>query len=359
MGNVPDLSHHLRALIGRQGPISVARFMELALGHPELGYYRRRDPLGLKGDFVTAPEVSQMFGELIGAWCAVVWSQMGRPDPLRLVELGPGRGTLMADALRVIRQTAPAFHQALRLHLVETSPVLKEKQAALLTDAAPSWHDTFGDVPMGPLLLIANEFFDALPVAQFERQADGWHERLVGEDGDGFRFVLSETTVPAPLDDGPAASVFETCDSGRRLAREIGGRLASAGGAALVIDYGHARPAFGDTLQAVRGHRYRPVLESPGEADLTAHVDFAALAAAARDAGAAAYGPIPQGEFLTRLGIGQRAERLSQGAGLAQAAEIVKACRRLIDRQEMGTLFKALAMTGPGQPAPPAFGATS
>ncbi len=363
------LADHLRRRIARQGPLTVARYMEEALGHPRHGYYRRRDPLGAAGDFITAPEISQMFGELIGLWCAVVWGALGSPAPVNLVELGPGRGTLMADALRAAGQT-PDFLAAVVVHLVETSPPLRARQRDALSAAglerAPAWHEDFESVPEGPLLLIANEFFDALPVRQFQRSREGWRERLVDvePEGDGFRFVLSPPFAGVPpaanawppgVDGAPEGSVIEVCPAGIGLARAIGERVARRAGAALIVDYGHTESAFGETLQAVKGHAFHPVLSEPGEADLTAHVDFAALARAGAEAGAHTFGPVDQGEFLERLGLDARAEALLAKATPEQAADIRAARRRLADADQMGALFKVLAIAGPNLPPPPGF----
>lgn len=358
------LAGHLRRRIAAEGPLTVAEFMADALGHPRHGYYTRRDPLGAAGDFVTAPEISQMFGELIGLWCAVVWQDMGSPDPVVVVELGPGRGTLMADMLRAAA-AAPGFLDAARLHLVETSPVLRERQADALAApvlaSAPVWHDSLDAVPAGPTLLIANEFFDALPIRQFQRTDEGWRERRVDTGGaGGFRFVLAP---PGPLDPlamkrlaaAPEGGVIEVCPAGLALAGVIGGRVAGHGGAALVVDYGAVESAAGETLQAVKDHAYHPVLAAPGEADLTAHVDFAGLATAAIEAGAAAFGPVPQGTFLESLGIGARAAALRIGATAGQTSDIRSAHRRLVDDSEMGTLFKALAVAHPAMVPPPGF----
>ena len=361
MGGLAD---HLRRRIAADGPLTVAEFMAEALGHPRHGYYMRRDPLGVAGDFITAPEISQVFGELIGLWCAVVWQEMGAPDPVVVVELGPGRGTLMADMLRAAA-TAPGFLGAARLHMVETSLVLRARQkealAAALLGSAPAWHDTFDSVPEGPMLLIANEFFDALPVRQFQRTDEGWRERRVGADEDGgFSFVLG---LLAPLDplamkrlaDAPGSGVIEVCSAGLVLAGAIGERVARHGGGALIIDYGPVDGAAGETLQAVKGHAYHPVLETPGEADLTAHVDFAGLAAAAAEVGARAHGPVSQGAFLDSLGIGARADALLVGATAQQTSDIRSARRRLVDENEMGSLFKAIAVAHPEMATPPGF----
>ncbi|MEX2642735.1 MAG: class I SAM-dependent methyltransferase [Acetobacterales bacterium] len=358
------LRDHLVRLIRDNGPIGIDRYMAEALGHPEYGYYRNRDPFGARGDFVTAPEVSQMFGELIGLWCAVVWEQAGGPAPLRLVELGPGRGTLMADALRAIRRTHPQMAGALDLHLVETSPALRQRQRQALPDVPAAWHDEVGGVPAGPAIVIANEFFDALPIRQFRRTATGWAERVVEVDGEedgegrlrfGFRRIGGDPAVPEAFANAPIGALCEACPGGRSVMAALAARIVSAGGAVLAIDYGHARSHPGDTLQAVQDHRPVGVLDTPGEADITAHVDFEVLADAARSAGAVAYEPVPQGDWLRRLGIGVRAERLKRTAGEAQAAGIDSAVARLIEPDGMGTLFKVLAATAPGMPVPPGF----
>ncbi|MBF0334268.1 MAG: SAM-dependent methyltransferase [Alphaproteobacteria bacterium] len=316
-------------------------------------YYHRRDPLGAPGDFTTAPEISQMFGELIGLWCAVVWQSMGAPDPVRLVELGPGRGTLMADLLRAAGMV-PAFRAAIRVHLVETSPALRARQAKAVPGA--TWHDSLAEVPDGPTLLVANEFFDALPIRQWVWIGGAWRERLVAGDETALTFTLGPPTQPPLVPGRPAdGDMIEDRPEGRAVASLIGARLARSGGAALIVDYGHARHAFGDTLQAVRRHRFHPVLEDPGEVDLTAHVDFEALAEAARAEGATTHGPIGQGEWLKALGIDTRAEMLSRDAG-AKALDIAAALRRLTHPTEMGTLFKVLAITHPGLAPPPASG---
>ncbi len=261
--------------------------MALALGHPEWGYYTTRDPFGRKGDFITASEISQVFGEMLGLWCVEVWRQMGAPDPVRLVELGPGRGTLMADALRAAA-VSPDFIRAAQVHLVETSPVLREAQRSALAGRDVVWHDRFDDIPEGPLLLVANEFFDALPVRQLQREADGWCERLVGNGPQGLQFVLSTPGAPsaALLDPGMRAgaaegAIAEIQPAALSIAAAISARLGAFGGAALIIDYGYMQSAAGDTLQAVRSHKPHDVLLDPGDADLTVHVDFAALARAA------------------------------------------------------------------------------
>ncbi|TVR97012.1 MAG: class I SAM-dependent methyltransferase [Rhodospirillales bacterium] len=359
----------LRDRIARDGPVSVAEFMAVALTHPQYGYYVRRRPLGRGGDFTTAPEVSQVFGELVGLWCLVVWQGMGRPDPVVLSELGPGRGTLMADALRACRGAEPAFLEAARLHPVEVSPALRAVQRTAIAGTCPGlaavWHDDFASVPDGPLLLIANEFFDALPVRQLVRTEAGWCERCVGlatpSGGEPRRFAFIDVALDEPpvlppgLAEAAPGCIVEVRPAGDALVRAIARRLRQYGGAALIIDYGHADSAPGDTLQAVRRHAYHPVLDRPGEADLTAHVDFATLAAAAREAGAMVFGPLPQGVFLGRLGAAERTRALQAHADPEQAALLGTGFRRLTHPREMGLLFKVLALSDPGGPVPPGF----
>ena len=339
--------------IRRRGALSVAEYMEIALAHPEHGYYRNRDPLGRQGDFITAPEISQIFGELIGLWCADAWQRMGAPDPVLLVELGPGRGTLMADALRAAT-VRPAFRTALRVHLVETSPVLRAAQKRALGDTV-SWHETFETLPHGPVLVIANEFFDALPAHQFVRTSEGWRERLVKLDasGDGLSFVLAERAtkaqrlVPTRLAEAPVGTQWEVSPTALVIAAQLGRRIADDGGAALVIDYGHVLGGTGETLQAVRGHERHEPLAEPGTADLTTHVDFAGLADAATGAGAACHGPVTQRAFLRALGLELRAAALVNAATEEQAPLVDSGARRLIEPGGMGTLFKALAIAHP------------
>ncbi len=355
------LEHEIHTIIRRDGPISVADYMALALGHPEHGYYRTRDPFGVHGDFTTAPEISQVFGELLGLWCAVTWRQMGAPDPVRLVELGPGRGTLMADALRAAA-TVPEFHTAADIHLVETSPTLRKSQRKTLAAVGLTWHDTLDGVPCGPMLVLANEFFDALPVQQFVRQDGAWRRRHIDIDSEENRlcFVLSDhiagdADLPEAVRGAGEGAMSEICRDGLKLAGEIGARLGADGGAALIIDYGPSQSGAGDSLQAVRGHAVHNVLLEPGSADLTAHVDFQSLAGAAQETGAAAYGPVPQGTFLKRLGIDARVDGLCDAVAPHQAGDIRTACRRLTNPTAMGMLFKAMALTAPGLPAPAGF----
>lgn len=348
------LGAEIAALIRQNGPIGVDRYMALCLGHPVYGYYRTRDPLGAQGDFTTAPEISQMFGELLGAWAAYVHGLMGQPDPLILIELGPGRGTLMADALRALRAAGIRVIP----HLVETSPVLRAAQEQSLAGTGATWHDGIETLPLGPAIILANEFFDCLPVRQFERRPTGWHERQIGLGPEGgFVFGLAPEPFPGLEAEGPEGALLSVPAAGLALVRGLAQRVCAAGGALLAIDYGHARPGFGDTLQAVARHSFADPLAAPGKADLTHHVDFAALARAAAGAGAQIHGPVDQGDFLFALGLRPRAERLKARATEAQAAAIDRAVARLTDRGRggMGSLFKVLAVSGPSLGPLPGF----
>ena len=307
-------------------------------------YYATRDPFA---DFTTSPEMSQAFGEILGLWAAIVWQSMGSPDPVILAEAGPGRGTLMADALRAIHRAASEFGGALRVHLVENSPRLRAIQAERLPGAF--WHDTTEQIPPGPMILLANEFFDALPIRQFVCRGDDWTERFV-HDG-----VFAEHPASSPGRAANDGEIVEICEPAIGIASAIGARLATQGGAALFLDYGPAESAAGDSLQALRGGEPADPLEDPGSADVTAHVDFAALARAARDAGAAAHGPIPQGKFLTRLGLVQRTAALARTQPPRQASDMMQAAQRLTELDRMGRLFKVLAVCHPALPTPPGF----
>jgi SAM-dependent MidA family methyltransferase len=354
----------IRRRIARDGPMSVSAFMALCLYDPEHGYYPNRDPLGATGDFITAPEISQMFGELIGLWAVEVWQEMGAPDPVQLIELGPGRGTMMLDALRAAR-AAPDFRRAVRVHLIEVSPALQQRQGETLRgvhDVPVRWHKTFGDAPSGPAVILANEFFDALPVNQAERRPDGWHERRITVNAGGeFAFTLAsepmeafKTNLPPSVAKAPVGQVFEWRSD--QWATDLALRVLG-GGAALVIDYGHARSSTGDTFQAVRSHRYASPLGMPGRTDLTAHVDFAALARAAGEAGARIHGPVEQGTLLKRLGIEPRALALQGGAPEDKRAGVAEALMRLVGTgpDDMGTLFKAMAISAPQDHDLPGF----
>jgi NADH dehydrogenase [ubiquinone] 1 alpha subcomplex assembly factor 7 len=349
-----ELGRLIARRIALTGPISLADFMAEALGHPRLGYYRKALPVGAAGDFTTAPEISQMFGELLGAWLAERWQAMGCPPRVNLVELGPGRGTLTSDALRATRGVA-GFHAALDVHLVEINEQLRTLQATALAAFKPAWHARFDEVPEGPMLLIANEFFDALPVRQFEKAERGWVERMVGlaDDGTTLRLALAPGVSPyaSALPDAPVGAQAELCEAGLSLAAEIGTRLEHDGGWALIVDYGHDG-ALGRSLQAVRSHHGANILDRPGETDLSAHVDFAALA---RATGRPTFGPVGQGDFLQGLGIARRAEALRAGATDAQRQAIDAALARLIAPDQMGTLFRVLAVGDSRSAAPVGF----
>jgi SAM-dependent MidA family methyltransferase len=358
------LETEIRRRIALTGPIAVAQYMTLCLTHPQHGYYTTHDPFGSRGDFVTAPEISQMFGELIGLWSAAAWRAMDSPEKIRLVELGPGRGTMMLDVLRAAR-VMPDFRAAILLHMIEISPALERLQRARLgaTDVPVSWHRSIDEVPDEPLIVLANEFFDALPIQQAVMCADGWHERVV-KIGDDEKLHFGIDRDPNPLLDkllpsGVRASKIGDIFEWRadQLALELGRRVVGARGAALIVDYGHCESAIGDTLQAVRGHAFADPLAVPGAADLTAHVDFQALGQAAGGMGARVHGPLTQAEFLRRLGIGQRASALKAAGPPENAAIIDAALQRLTDEEGtgMGRLIKVMALSSPGISALPGF----
>ena len=351
------LSALLAARIRAQGPLTLADFMSDCLLHPEHGYYATRDPFGRGGDFITAPEISQMFGELLGLALAQAWMDQGAPRPFVLAELGPGRGTLMADVLRATR-AVPGFATAARVVLVEASATLRRVQAETLAAHAPQWVDHIGQLPQGPLFLLANEFFDALPIRQFTRAEGGWSETVVGLDATGGLVFGKTAAAPigalaARLADTRPGDVVEICPAAPPIMAEMASRIATQGGAAIVVDYG-GWPSLGDTFQAMVDHRFADPLAQPGDADLTAHVDFAALAGAASPP-AAVSAMIDQGTLLSRLGLPARAARLAQNLTGAGLANHLAATRRLTDPTEMGTLFKALAIYPPGGPLPPGF----
>ena len=350
-----ELEKCLVQRIRSTGPMTVADYMHDCLLHPEFGYYSRHDPLGVSGDFTTAPEISQMFGELLGLALVQAWLDREAPRPACLAELGPGRGTLMADMLRASR-TVPEFPEAVSVHLVEASPVLREAQRKAI-DRPLHHHDLIESLPRIPLFLVANEFFDALPVRQFQRDGIAWRERMVGADSEGTLILgLSDPVSPELLADrlGDArdGDIVEIRPAASAIAGNIGARIAELGGVALVVDYGGQR-SLGDTLQAVQDHRSVPPLTDPGTADLTAHVDFEAIAHAARPAAHTRL--IPQGEFLEHLGIAQRAERLAARLTGSALESHVAALRRLTHEDEMGTLFRAMALYQEGTPLPPGF----
>ncbi|MBZ4023230.1 methyltransferase [Rhodobacter sp. TJ_12] len=353
------LAAALARRIAAGGPIGIDTYMAECLMHPDHGYYATRDPFGRGGDFITAPEISQMFGEMLGLCLAQVWLDQGQPAPFVLAECGPGRGTLMADVLRAIR-AVPGMAEAAEVHLVETSATLRERQRATLAPRAVTWHESVATLPRAPLFLLANEFFDALPIRQFIRQGPAWAERQVGLKEGRLSFGLAP---PAPLEalqhrhgDTRDGDVVETCPTAAPIMTEIAARIAAQGGVALIVDYGHWR-SLGDTFQAVKDHQPCDPLAAPGEADLTAHVDFEPLAQAARAAGAQASAMTAQGVLLERLGITARAEALARRLdGTALQAHIA-AHRRLTHPEEMGQVFQSLAVYPATAPLPPGFDA--
>ncbi|MBV8924897.1 MAG: SAM-dependent methyltransferase [Bradyrhizobium sp.] len=364
MTEFSPLRSEIRKLIKSSGPMPVWRYMELCLMHPEHGYYLSRDPLGREGDFTTAPEVSQMFGELLGLWAASIWKTLGSPPLLRLIELGPGRGTMIADALRAMR-VLPPLYQALSVDLVEINPVLRQKQQAALSGIRNvSWHDRIEQVPDGLSIIFANEYFDVLPIRQAVKQQNGWHERVVDLDANG-KLVFGAARDPIPRFDvllpplvraAPPGAVFEWRPDAEIM--KIASRVRDQGGAALIIDYGHARSDAGDTFQAIARHSFADPLEAPGQADVTAHVDFQALARAAEGIGARVHGPVTQGEFLKRLGIETRAVALMAKASHEVSEDISGALKRLTStgRGGMGSLFKVLGVSEQGLAALPGLG---
>lgn len=354
------LTRLLARRIVTTGPMTLADYMANALGHPEYGYYTTRDPFGRSGDFITAPEISQIFGELVGLWSVSVWEKMGSPARFNLVEFGPGRGTLMADAMRAAAQV-PAFLKSANLVLIESSPVLRNIQAERLSAYDPTWCRSLEAVPDGPILAVANEFFDALPAHQFIRMAGGWRERLVGWDETGLRFILSAGTTPYAALLPPEVrfasiegDIAEVQPMGLTIIAGLAQRITVDSGAALIIDYGHSESAPGDTLRAVHAHEPQDIFEAPGEIDLSVHVDFAALRRAV-NSDVSVWGPIGQGEFLKRLGIAIRAEVLGKTATPKQSMNITSGVERLIAPDQMGSLFKVLCLTKAGLLQPPGF----
>ncbi|MGH7047532.1 MAG: class I SAM-dependent methyltransferase [Stellaceae bacterium] len=368
------LAERIARRIRAEGPLSVAAYMAMALHDPELGYYARRRPIGAAGDFVTAPEISQVFGELLGVWCALIWERLDCPDPVVLAELGPGRGTLAADLLRAAA-VLPQFRRALRLHLIETSAPLRAEQKSRLAaaDPAPVWLDRVEDLPGGPLILVANEFLDALPIRQLVRAEEHWAERMVALDQDG-RLVFArgpespvvDLLVPRTLRRAaPPGAIFEIAPAALALAKALGARLKLVPGAALFVDYGDAASwsglpgpgpsGSGPSLRGVRDHRPVDVLDAPGTADLSADVDFAAFLEEARAAGAETWGPVLQRSFLQTLGISARLGRLAAGASAATRRQLESGVARLLDPAQMGCRFKAAALISPGLGVPAGF----
>lgn len=349
MTGLPDL---LRQLIRQNGGLTVQDYWTLCQSHPRFGYYMKNDPFGTRGDFVTAPEVSQMFGELIGIWVADLWLKMNKPSRFLLVECGAGRGTMMDDLLRATRNV-PGLHQAAEIHIVETSPHLQDLQRQKLSAYKVNWSKTLDDLPVdAPLVILGNEFFDALPIRQVIRTDAGWHERMVGVHGDSFAFGIGDVFPMAASVDAPQGTILEFSPIRDAVWAQMVDRLRRQGGAALMIDYGHAMTAFGDTFQAVRDHEPCDVLASPGDCDLTSHVDFGRLADQARDLNPRL---ATQGDFLNRLGLDTRVKSLLKVATPEQAEEIKAGQDRLSSPQQMGELFKVLSVCSPASIEPAGF----
>lgn len=353
------LKQRIVRLIGASGPISVAEYMATCLFDPEHGYYTTREPFGVAGDFTTAPEISQMFGELVAVWLYSAWKASGSPAGATFAEIGPGRGTLMKDMLRVLGRLDPAFAANTSVALIETSPRLRDVQKATLAASGVDiiWHESIATLPQAPLFIVGNELFDAIPTRQFVRAADGWNERAIGIDANG---ELAFATGPARIDTAVlppeaatavAGTIFEFAPARTAMMETIAERIAAHGGAGLFFDYGHLRPGLGDTLQALCKHRYEDVLANPGEADLTSHVDFAALAGAARANGLEAHGTT-QGEFLLAMGLLERAGSLGARGDENAREKIRSEVERLAGPDAMGTLFKALAVMPRGVKIP-------
>jgi NADH dehydrogenase [ubiquinone] 1 alpha subcomplex assembly factor 7 len=337
------LEELIAEIVAEEGPMPLDRYMALCLGHPQFGYYMSRDPFGEAGDFTTAPEISQMFGELIGVWAMAVWQEMGSPAPFALVELGPGRGTLMNDLLRAAK-AMPEFAEAARINFVETSPVLRAMQETVIGAERASWHESLDTLPDLPTILIANEFFDAIPVKQY---------------GNGLVIGHAPATVPSDFEPWAyEGAIVENAPARAIIAERIGEILKDRKAAAIIIDYGYDSNAAGDTLQAVQAHKFVPLLHEPGDCDLTAHVDFEALCAGLARGGATVSPLITQREFLHLLGLEARAERLSAKATEAQQADIASAVKRLAGPSDMGNLFKVVAAVTSGSPMPFPFSAS-
>ncbi len=350
---------HIKQRIAKEGALSIADYMGECLSNPIQGYYMHNEPFGVSGDFITAPEISQMFGELIGLWAVHQWHALDKPAKFHLIELGPGRGTLMADALRAA-SGLPAFMEGMNLHLVETSQRLRAVQKNALAAFRPTWHDDISTLPEGPFIVIANEFLDALPIHQFEYTEHGWLERRVVVDGEKLAFTPWPPSFSIEADIAQLAApktgdLFEVSPLSKKIISALAGRCKTQPGCALIIDYGHSHSGYGDTLQAVKAHSFADLLETPGDADLTAHVDFAAMAKAATQAGAVAYGAVEQGAFLKSLGINERTETLQKNATPEQRKQLIAGRDRLVNEDQMGRLFKVLAIAGPKMPPPSGF----
>lgn len=344
--------------IAANGPITFADYMAQCLMHPKHGYYQQERVFGTDGDFITAPEVSQMFGEMTGLWLADRWIKMGKPNPVHLVELGPGRGTLMDDMLRAL-SPVEGFRDAVQVHFVETSKQLRTLQKDKVPNA--TWHDSFASVPEGPSLIIANEFFDALPIHQFEKHKGQWLERRINAEGETFTCVLTMPSAKLALidsklrEESPEGSILEVCPAALTITGDIAERLKAHCGAGLIIDYGYRKSAPGDTFQALKGHAFTDPFAEPGKADVTAHVAFDQLQKAAVEKGVATAGPAAQGMFLMGLGMGARAQQLSDTLDAIGQQRILSELKRLTAGDAMGTLFKVLALQHPDLPEAPGF----
>ena len=337
----------IRTRILTDGPITVADYMGFCLFDPEFGYYMHSSPFGPSGDFVTAPEISQIFGELLGVWVTSQWHALGKPDHINLVELGPGRGFLMQDIMRVVKRQ-PGLKEATNLQLLEISPRLKMIQYLALSTFNPTWISGFSEIENGPILMIANEFFDALPIHQFQSSKNGWKERLIGilpENEFKFKFELSSRTENLSFPNAPSGSILETSPTSICYMKSIVDCLRCQSGSALIIDYGYIEKGFGDTLQAVKKHRFVPVLEHPGLADLTAHVNFGSLNNIVKNCDSLNTTMLTQRQFLYKHGIQIRAQRLISQAKPHEASAILAACNRLIGREQMGDLFKVMIIS--------------
>tara|TARA_Y100001970_G_scaffold294331_1_gene450752 strand:- start:55780 stop:56898 length:1119 start_codon:yes stop_codon:yes gene_type:complete len=353
----------IKKLIEKNGPISVEHYMDLALSHPEFGYYKTIDPIGTSGDFITAPEISQMFGEIIGIWVTLMHKQLSDNAQIKLIELGPGHGVLINDILRSISKIDKS-PEKFETHLVEINPKLKRVQQYTLKDREVIWHNSINSIPPGPSIIIANEFFDALPVNQLVYDTGCWHERQISVTNDINQKLIFSSGPEAKEEQLPSeiikerteeGSIFEFSPAREKMVKILAKKISVEGGVILIIDYGHTQTAIGETLQAVKNHKFHPVLVDPGTADLTAHLDFQALQRAISNIGVLHWGPIMQSQFLRRLGIETRASYLRNNSNTQSGLEIQRALDRLIDPEQMGSMFKAIAITDDSSPMPPGF----
>lgn len=345
------LGRQIDETIQLNGPLSLSTYMRLCLTHPTLGYYRQAHPIGRSGDFITAPEISQMFGEAIGLWMAVLQKELG--SAIDVLELGPGRGTLMSDALRAFSKATGGTKPG-QVLLLETNPILKAEQARLLADYSPEWIEELGEIAQtgAPLVIIGNEFFDALPIRQYQKSNDQWHERVIGLVDGKRSWGLSPTPLPVEslpdfLKTAQNGAIWETAPTAEIVMTELANRIGQRRGAFLCIDYGYAKTQTGDTFQALENHCFADPLANPGQADLTAHVDFEALATAAEKAGAQASVLQTQAAFLSALGVNERCAALAK-ANPARAEQFAADLERLVGPTHMGTLFKVLCISSPG-----------